>query len=252
MPMQDFNDSTLWRVSSFERYREQTGTSAFTQLDGPTLLPTTLLADLDRLEADGAAGDVLDVVAACMRHHEPALLCLQIDGLVWPVTLVPAQKLYHSPRDLLEAKGVHLARISVLTAEPPGVRPPGDPKHERIGQREHYRPLLPLLWALALNGARSSLLNEIAGAAAYRATRLLAEDGLSAAGALSSAADALTRETVSLRTIAAWPGMSLDRSRRLLNALYLMSALRITRGHPAARSEPKSWFQLLGGSKGRR
>ena len=98
-----------------------------------------------------------------------------------------------------------------------------------------------------MHGARASLLNEIAGAAAYRATRRLAEDGISPAGAVASAAEALLRETVSLKTVAAWPGMSLDRARRLLNGLYLVSSLCVTRGHPAARAEPRSWLSMLGG-----
>jgi len=250
--MEEFDESTLWRISSFERFRAQNGTSAFARLDGPTLLPTTLLADLGRLENAGAGGDVLEVVAACMRHHEAALLCLQLDGMVVPVTLFPLQQVYHAPRDLLVNQGIGLSRVSVLTAEPPGLRPPGDKQHDRIGRLEHYRPLLPLMWALAMYGARSSLLAEIAGDAAYRAVRRLSEDGITASGALSSAAEALTRETVSLRTIAGWPGMSLERARRMLNGLYLVSALRLTRGHPAARAEPRSWLGLLGGSKTRR
>ena len=70
--------------------------------------------------------------------------------------------------------------ISVLDGtEPPGMRPPGHTQHERIGKPEHYRPLLPLLWALATHGARSSLLAEISGDAAYRATRHLSEPSTS-------------------------------------------------------------------------
>ncbi|MEP7297961.1 MAG: hypothetical protein ABI702_17390 [Burkholderiales bacterium] len=250
--MNDFNDSTLWRISSFEQYRLQTGTSAFARLDGPTLLPTTLMADLRRLENAGDEADALEVVAACMRHHEAALVCMQLDGMVWPITLFPSQGTYHSPRDLLAAKGVGLGRMTVLTTEPPGLRPPGDVKQDRIGNLAHYHPLSQFLWALALHGGRSDLLNEISGAAAYRATRRLSEEGIAATGAVSSAAEALLNETVSLRTIAGWPGMSLERAKRLLNGLYLVSALRVTRGGPAARAEPRSWFPFLGGSKPRR
>ena len=50
--MRDFEDSTLWRISAFERIRQQTGSSGFMRLTGPTLLPTTLLADLRRLDAE--------------------------------------------------------------------------------------------------------------------------------------------------------------------------------------------------------
>lgn len=250
--MRDFEDSTLWRVSGFERARLSTGTSGFARLDGPTVLPTTLLADLNRLGADGAGNDVLEVVAACMRHHEPALLCLQYEGLVWPVTLFPAQMLYHSPRDLAQATAPALMRLALLSTEPPGVRPPGHWMHERVGQAGHYRPLLPLLWSLALDGPRSALLAEIAGTAAYRAIKSSAEEGVVMSGALRSAAERLRRETVSLRTICGWPGMSLERASRLLNGLYLASALLATRAHPAARAAPRGLRELWLGAKPRR
>jgi hypothetical protein len=152
--MRDFDDSTLWRISAFERMRLETGTTGFHRLEGPTLLPTTLLADLQRLEFDPANGDVLEVVAACMRHREPALLYLQHEGLVWPVTLFPREGLYHSPRDVLQASGTGLAQLRVMATEPPGVRAPGHWMHERIGQAEHYRALAPLLWQFALQGDR--------------------------------------------------------------------------------------------------
>lgn len=250
--MRDFEDSTLWRVSGFERVRMLTGTSGFARLDGPTVLPTTLLADLNRLGADGTGSDVLEVVAACMRHHEPALLCLQYEGLVWPVTLFPSQMLYHSPRDLAQATAPALTRLALLSTEPPGVRPPGHWMYERVGQAGHYRPLLPLLWSLALDGPRSELLAEIAGTAAYRAIKSSAEEGVVMSGALRSAAERLRRETVSLRTICSWPGMSLDRASRLLNGLYLASALLATRAHPAARAAPRGLRELWLGTKPRR
>ena len=89
--MRDFEDSTLWSVSAFDRERLHTGDSAFARIAGPKVLPTTLLADLDRIEADPANFDVLEVVAACMRHREAALLFLQYEQLVWPVTLFQDQ-----------------------------------------------------------------------------------------------------------------------------------------------------------------
>src|SRR5436190_12125661 len=59
--VRDFEDSTLWRVSEFERLRQQTGSSGFVRLNGPTVLPTTLLADLRRLDAGPASGDMPEV-----------------------------------------------------------------------------------------------------------------------------------------------------------------------------------------------
>jgi hypothetical protein len=243
--VRDFEDSTLWRISAFDRIRRETGNSSgFMRLTGPMVLPTTLLADLRRLDADPASSDVLEVIAACVRHREPALLCLQHDELVWPVTLFPNERLYHSPRDFAQASLTGLAALKLLTAEPPGVQPPGHWMHDRVAEAAHYRPLAPLLWSLALNGPRRTLLADIAGPAAYRL--VLGSDGQrpSAPGALGSALDRLQRESVSLRDIAQWPGMSMERASRLLNGLYLAGSLLTTRAHPAAREkeESRGWF----------
>jgi hypothetical protein len=249
--MRDFDDSTLWRISAFERMRLETGTTGFHRLEGPTLLPTTLLADLQRLEFDPTTnGDVLEVVAACMRHREPALLYLQHEGLVWPVTLFPREGLYHSPRDVLQASGTGLAQLRVMATEPPGVRAPGHWMHERIGQAEHYRALAPLLWQFALQGPRRALLSEIDGTAAYRVVFASSAEQLMAPGALGPAVERLRRTTASLREIASWPGMSLERASRLLNALYLASSLMVTHSHPSARRAPGAG--LFGWRKTRR
>jgi hypothetical protein len=243
--VRDFEDSTLWRISAFERIRQETGSSGFMRLAGPTLLPTTLLSDLRRLDADPRSGDVLEVIAACMRHHEPALLCLAHEDLVWPVTLFPDEGLYHSPRDLREASADGMAALKLATAEPPGVRPPGHWMHERIAQAEHYRPLAPLLWTVALNGPRRSLLAEIAGPAAYRLVGSSDGDRLTAPGALGSAMERLQRGSVTLREIAQWPGMSVERASRLLNGLYLAGRLLVSRTRAVADEAGQSdrgWF----------
>jgi hypothetical protein len=251
--LRDFEESTLWQVSEFERVRMQTGGSGFARLGGATVLPTTLLADLRRLGGGVTGAEPLEVVAACLRHHEPALLCLQYEDLVWPVTLFPTQMLYHSPRDLALASRASLNRLALLSTEPPGVRPPGHWMHERVAASQHYRPLPPLLWSLALDGPRTTLLAEIAGTAAYRALRSVEIDGASPlGGALHSAAQRLRRETVSLREISSWPGMSVERASRLLNGLYLASSLLATRAHPAARAEPHGLRRLWRTTKSRR
>jgi hypothetical protein len=144
-----------------------------------------------------------------------------------------------------------LARLKLLSCDAPGMRPPGHWMHERVGRMEHYHPLKPLLWNLALHGPRSELLSEIAGRAAYRVT-LSREDRLLAPGALGPAADRLRRESATLRDIARWPGMSAERAARLLNALYLSSALMVMRSHPAARAEGGLLDRLRGLGKPRR
>lgn len=244
--MRDFDDTTLWDVSEFERVRRETGTSGFAGLDRQTVLPTTLLADLRRMGAERHAADALEVIAACLRHREPALLCLRHETVVWPVTVFPSQELYHSPRDMALATPSGLAGLEVLSTEPPGVRAPGHWMSERIGHAEHYRPLAPLVWRLALQGPRATLLDEIAGPAAYRFAASRLDDVPAPTGALGSAMERLRHETVPLRQIASWPGMSVERASRLLNALYLASALIVSRATPAAREAPTrtGWFGL--------
>lgn len=243
--MRDFDDSTLWEISEFERVRRETGGSGFMGLNRQTVLPTTLLADLRRLGAEESLADTLEVVAACLRHREPALLCLQHESVVWPVTLFPSQELYHSPRDMALATPAGLAGMKLLSTEPPGVRVPGHWMHERVAHADHYRPLAPLVWRLALQGPRSTLLAEIAGPAAYRFASSRLDGVPPPTGAIGSAMERMRHETAPLRAIASWPGMSVERASRLLNALYLASALIVSRAAPSARHEPtRRWFGL--------
>lgn len=243
--MRDFEGSTLWRISEYERMREGGAAAAF-QGDGPTLLSTTLLSDLRQLQADPTANDVLEVMAACLRNREAALLYIEYGGLVWPLTLFPRLRLYHSPCDasLLSATA-GLSTLRLISAEPPDVRPPGDARHERIAAAERYRALGPLLWQVALEGPRRTLLNEIGGHAAYRLAPGLGEKRPAPPGALGPAVQRLREGAASLRDIAHWPGLSVERASRLLNALYLTDALMVTRSHPLARSEPLHWRGLL-------
>lgn len=244
--MRDFEDSTLWRISAYERLREDRGSSAFAQLGENTVLPTTLLADLRHLEARHENADVLEVLAACLRHRQAALLCLQYEDVVWPITVFPAQGVYHSPRDLGLARPESLAAAQVLSCDPAGLRPPGHWMVERVGRMEHYRPLKPMLWSLSLLGPRREMLAEIAGPAAYRAT-LSREQRPFGPGAIGAAADRLRLRSASIREINGWPGMSAERTARLLNALYLAGGLIVLRSHPAAaQGEPGLLNRLRG------
>jgi hypothetical protein len=250
--MRDFDDSSLWRISDYERMRMNTGTSGYMKLEGPTVLPTTLMAELHRLDERNAADDALEVMAACMRQRESALLYLQHGQYVWPVTLFPLQMLYHSPREMAPTTVERLDDLKLINIEPPGVRPPGHWMYERVGQAAHYRPLLPLLWLVALRGPRRGLLSEIGGTAAYRAIKDPATENLIAPGALGPSVQRLRRDAASLRDIASWPGMSVERASRLINALYLAQCLMMTRTNPAARSATGFVGRLLGLGRSRR
>ncbi len=245
--MKAFDSSSLWRISQFRKARNEGRLDLERGGDRATVLPTTLLADLRRLQSEGADGDVLEVIAACVRNHEAALLYLEQGEFVWPVTLFPREGLYHSPRDaLVMAASLALSGLRLLIAEPPGVRPPGHPMHERIAGSGKYRPLPDLLWAVALHGPRPVVLSEIGGRVAYRLVSSHAAELPPSRGAISSTILRLERQSASLGEIARWPGMSLERASRLLNALYLCGALIVTRSHPAARHAPVGWRRLFG------
>jgi hypothetical protein len=87
---------------------------------------------------------------------------------------------------------------------------------------------------LALRGSREALLPEIAGVAAYRVTPGVDLKSLDLAGSLGAAVARLRQQATPLREIAGWPGFDRGRASRLLNGLYLQSALMVTRTHPSA------------------
>lgn len=246
--MRDPDHSTLWHISAFERQRDEGNASAFTGLGPSTNLSTTLVSELVQMEQRSLGGDVLSVMSACMRQRENALLLLKHQDLVWPVTLFPRDNLYHCPRPLAEellASGLDLALLQVEAA---GVRPPGSAYTERIATLEHYRPLAPLLWSVALVGPRARLFDEIGGHAAYRVTPDFALGPVRLSGAVGATFERLRTEIAPLRDIARWPGMTPERAVRLLNALFVQGGLIVLRAHHAARQAP----DMRGGWTGRR
>lgn len=235
--MRNFDDSTLWRISAYERMRAETGDSGFAHLGQSTVLPTTLHAELTQLQHEDRAGDVLEVVAACMRHQESALVLLQHDGLVWPLSLFPREGVYHLPRPILASLVEGTRDLQVLGVQPPGLRPPEHPDRERVAPRALYELLPPLLWALALLAPRAALLAPLAGAVHFRVTAGFEADAAARAGALGAALQRLRLESASAAQIARWPGMDPERASRLLNGLYLQGGLMVL-GHRPTRPEP--------------
>lgn len=233
--VRDFEDSTLWRVSAYERMRAQTGDSGFARLSGESTLPQTLAAELSQLQRAQASGDALEVVAACIRHRDSALLLVRHRELVWPLTLFPRDNLYHLPRSIIESLEQGARDLKVMSVEPPGLRPPGHVMHERIAASPGYRPLPLLLWTLALHAPRETLLDDIAGRAAYRLVSDFSPETGALSGALGPALKRLRGEIASLADMAGWPGMSRERAARLLNGVYLQGGLMVLRTHNAAR-----------------
>jgi hypothetical protein len=157
-----------------------------------------------------------------------------------PLTVFAVDRLVHCPVSVDALLLKRPTELRVLHVEPAVLRPPGDAEASLIGEGQHYHPLRPLLWELALRGARSTLLPEIAGQVAYRVAPGVDLSGLRVAGALPAAIQKLQGDRYTLREMSDWPGFDTARASRLLNALYLQSGLIVSRTRPTGFGE-SSW-----------
>lgn len=232
----------LMRASTYQRYLEELdadappgGVSSRIASLGPSLM-----ADLLRFENEAGGSELLEVMAACVRHTKRVTMQLQNGDRVVPLTVFPHERLVHCPLALDELLGKDAAELRVMHIEPALRRPPGDPEAELVGDDEQHHALTPLLWDLAMRGLRRNLLPEIAGPAVYRVVPALDIAALPISGALLASVLRLQRQAAGLRELSDWPGLDRDRAIRLLNALYLQAGLIVSRTHPDAVRE--KWF----------
>jgi hypothetical protein len=193
-------------------------------------LNPSLLQDLQRFASqyDPNEGlDLLEVLAAALRHHSALQLHLQDSERMLTLTVLPARHLLRWALAAPPWLSLQLATVQVLRVA--GAQ--GD-SSAAPGPGEHDFDFSPMLWELALRGARSELLPEIAGPATYRVNPGASLDAMAPDSPLAGAVQRLRGLTTPLREIAHWPGFDEDRAVRLLNALYLQSALIVTRSHP--------------------
>jgi hypothetical protein len=238
-----FGEPELMRVSAFRRYlddlvqREGGSDPAASRLSA---LSPSLLQDLMRFEHGGKQTELLEAVAASVRHARALCIHVQSADKVIPLTLFPMERLAHCPLPMADFLAGPLAELQVLHVEPAMLRPPGDPTPALVGELHLYQPLAPVTWELAMRGSREELLPEIAGNAAYRVAPGVDLRQLALGHDLRAAIKLLQRQTSALREIADWPGFTRGRATRLLNALYLQAGLIVSRTHPAATNE--GWF----------
>ncbi len=235
----------LMRVSAFRRYLDEMSHVGDTDLASTRLssLSPSMVLDLRRFGQAGRSGDgleVLEVLAACVRHGRSLLIQLHDEGRVVPLTVFPVERVAHCPMPMAQFLATRLTDLQVLHVEPAVLRPPGDRERSLVAEPALYAPLGPLLWELALRGSREELLPEIAGQAAYRIAPGVELEGLNLSGSLAAAVVRLKRHTTNLREIADWPGFDRARATRMLNGLYLQAGLMVSRTHPAATNE--GWF----------
>jgi len=211
-----------------------------------TSLSPSLMQDLTRIELGSAQRELLEVLAACIRHTQPLAITVDIaPGLAaeqHTLSIFPSERLLHCTLPMVQLLQGDLGHWRVLQVQPAQLRPPGSHDRTRIGHPSHYAPLAPLLWAVALRGARDELLPELAGLAAYRVAPGISLSGLDVPAAMAQCINRLRRQTSNLREIADWPGVGSERAMRLLNALYLQSGLIVSRSHPAATNDGWSGY----------
>jgi hypothetical protein len=232
----------LMRVSAFRRFLEESqqadpehsGNPSSTLNTRLSSLNPSLLEDLMRFDQPGRPGarlEPLEVLAAAVRHGRRLRLHLQHQGLVLPVTIFPFERLVHCPLPMAQLLAMQLAEMEVLHVQPAPIDAPGGGSFAAgsaamtLEQAQHYSALGPLMWELALRGAREELLP----GADLTALQLT--------GSLAAAVTRLQRETTNLRELSTWPAFDRGRAMRLLNGLYLQAALMISRTHPAATNE---------------
>jgi hypothetical protein len=200
-------------------------------------LSPSLMQDLLRFDEDHPQRELLEVLAAGVRHTQPLAITLAWEQQALTLSVFPNDRLVHCPLPMADFLACNLEAMRVRQVQPAMLRPPGSVELARIGNPTLYAPLGPLLWAVALRGSRDALLPELAGQAAYRMAPGVSLSGLDVPGAMSACLSRLRRKTSNLREIAAWHDIGPLRASRLLNALYLQSGLIVSRSHPAATNE---------------
>ncbi|WP_119155007.1 hypothetical protein [Caldimonas tepidiphila] len=246
-PTIPFGEPELLRSSTYlQAVEEVAGGGAIT--GALSDLSPSLRADLQRFVHRPQGADVLEVLAACLRHAHSAAVQLDAGGFVLPLTVFPRERLYHcpvSPRDFLQQR---FGLLKVLRVEGAVLRPPGDDEKQLIASPDSYHAIGPLLWELAMEGCRSELLPEIAGPACYRTAPGIPFESLHLRRGHHAALHRMHTHPVTLRELAELPAMDPDSAARLLNGLYLQSGLIISRTLPAALAAAKlggSWLPSL-------
>lgn len=228
----------LMRVSAFRRYLDESGRAMDSGNSCLSSLSPSLMIDLQRFEQGGRHTELLEVIAACVRHGKSLTIHLECDARVLPLTIFPVQRMAHCPVVITQFLQMRLNDLVVLRVEPAVLRAPGEGvRAPTLDEFALFAPLGALTWELALRGSRSELLPEISPRAAYRIPPGVDLRGLDLNGTLAAAVHRMKRQTTNLKELAGWPGFDRERAMRMLNALYLQAGLMVTRTHPAATND---------------
>ena len=158
-------------------------------------LSPSLLQDLRRFDSGPPQHELLEVLAAALRHTQALAIDLAWGGSALTLTVFPQQRRLHCPLPLADWACHDLGALRVRRVRPALLHPaaaaaapsapddldslespyaPGAPDTSNldpanaIPNRVDPGALAPLLWLVALQGSRAALLPELNGPAAYR------------------------------------------------------------------------------------
>lgn len=189
----------------------------------PTTLSPSLLLDLQRYAADPVSAHLLPVVAASVRHGKALSVLLELGDRELNLTLHPRRQVYYCEVDLCALPDGALCRLALRE-----VKPDADIETLLDGRR-HIGSLRPLLWHLALRGAHSEPLPELAGPVRCRVTLGVPLTGLPIDGAARRLIQRMKFAPVSIDELLPATALSRASVQRIWNALYLQSALMVSR-----------------------
>jgi hypothetical protein len=185
-----------------------------------------VLLDLQRFAVDPAAAELLAVVAASVRHGTPLSLALELGDRPLALTLHPRRQVYYCDLDLCALGDQALSGIKLLSVQP-------DPDVASLFQEPLHRgSLRPLLWHLALRGLHAELLPEIAGPVRCRVALGISLGGLPVDGTTRRLIQRMKAAPVSVEDLLAESILGRVAIQRVWNALYLQSALMVSRAFP--------------------
>lgn len=225
--------SSTEQPSDFEPTAVLTDLDFDTEFGIPPVPPSTLnatlspsvLMDLKRYAATPEAADLLVVVAAAMRHGQLLQIQVELDGLQLPLLLEPRRQLFRCPMDLSGLGDGALSRLRLVSVGAgPGGEIPGTDMRNGL--------LRPLAWHLAMRGERTELLPELTGAVKCRVTQGIAIGGMQVDGSSKRVIERMKFVPLSIDELVASTQLSRTMIQRLWNAMYLQSALMVTRTFP--------------------
>jgi hypothetical protein len=190
-----------------------------------SMLTSSVLEDLRRFKAEPLMGNLLAVLAASVRHDKPLSVSLIVDGEKLGLTIHPRRQVFYCTTDLCTLPDPAFAQLLLERIEPEAEA------QALLGSGLTARPLRPLLWHLAMRGPHADLLPELAGNVRCRMVFGTSLEGLPLDRPVRRAVLLMKVAPISLDDLLPRARLGRVTAQRVWNALYLQSALMVTRAY---------------------